>query len=97
MATVDASVWVAVISLGVSIIGGAIIMAWRLGGLNTSVKLLEKSLDGNTKRLDVIEAKADGAKDTATAATSAVAVLSSSIQRRRDDADWSGFERRGRE
>jgi len=93
--SVDAGVWVAVISLGATIIGGAIVMAWRLGGLDTSVKGLGRQMEQNTGRLDVIEAKADAAKETATAAVAAANAVASSVQRRRTDIDWGGAEHRG--
>lgn len=92
VATVDPAVWAALIGLGGSIIGGAILMAWRLGGLSTKVDLLIEQQRTNTNRLDVIDAKADGATSAATSATAAAqaanataTAMAATIQRRRDD------------
>lgn len=79
------ALWVGVVTIAISLITGAIIMAWKLGGLNTTVNGLGDQLRANTARLDVIDAKADAAKETATAAvataTAAVSTATSAVRR----------------
>lgn len=83
-----AAIWAALIGLGGTIIGGAFIMAWRLGGLSAIIKNVEERMRENTARLDVIDAKADAAKDAATAATAASSAIASTLQRRRTDPGY---------
>lgn len=78
LAQVDPGLVAAVITLGGSIVGGALIMAWRLGALSTRVDNLKEQLRMNTNRLDLIEAKADGAKESAQAAVAAATAVARS-------------------
>lgn len=79
-AGVDPSAWAAFIGVGVSIIGGALIMAWRLGALSTKVENLGGQLDDNTHRLDAIDAKADQARELASAATATAQAATATAQ-----------------
>ena len=52
---VDGSVWAAVITLSGSIVGGALIMAWRLGTLSTKVEETSNDMRGVLRRLENVE------------------------------------------
>lgn len=78
----DANAVIALIALCVSIIGGALVMAWRLGGLERTVKDVSERVKETNQKLEVIDAKADAAKESATAAiaaTSAISAASKSV------------------
>ena len=68
----------AVIPTAVAILGGGLTMAWKLGSLSTRVDSLTEQLRGNTNRLDIIDAKADGAKEAASAAVAAATAVARS-------------------
>lgn len=89
VATIDiAAIWAALIALGGTILGGAFVMAWRLGGLSSNLENVEERIKENTARLDVIDAKASAAQTAATAATAAASAISSTLQRRRTDPGY---------
>ncbi len=90
--TIDGSTLIAIIApLAASIIGGGLAMAWRLGGLERSVHDLVEDVSRLDTKVDLINAKADGASATASATAAAVSAIASTVQRepgartRRDD------------
>lgn len=79
MATVDTGAILAVVvPTAVAVLGGGLTMAWRLGSLSTKVENLSDQLRMNTNRLDIIDAKADGAKEAASAAVAAATAVARS-------------------
>lgn len=54
-AAVDSSVWAAVIPVCASIIGGAFVMAWRLGTLSTKVEEQSSDMRDVLRRLERVE------------------------------------------
>lgn len=67
-----------IVPTAVAILGGGLTMAWRLGALSTKVENLTDQLRTNTNRLDIIDAKADGAKEAASAAVAAATAVARS-------------------
>lgn len=73
--TDTATVLAVIVPTAVAILGGGLTMAWRLGALSTKVENLTEQLRTNTNRLDIIDAKADGAKESASAAVAAATAV----------------------
>lgn len=67
-----------IIPAAIAILGGLIALVWRVSALTTKVEYLGGLLQLNTNRLDTIEAKADGAKETAQAAVAAASAVARS-------------------
>lgn len=65
----------ATVPLAVAIIGGGLTMAWRLGGLERTVKDLVGDVKDMRTEVKVIDAKTDAASAAATAAAAAAAVV----------------------
>lgn len=64
-----------VLPVCVSIVGGALAMAWRLGGLERTVKDLVTGQNDMNHKIEVIDTKTDAAINSATAAISAVSAI----------------------
>ena len=80
-ATVDSATLVAIIlPLAVSIIGGGLAMAWRLGGLERSVKDLVDDVGKLDTKVDLINAKAEGASAAASATAAALSTVAGTIR-----------------
>ena len=75
LSAVDPVALIAIVTpLCVSIIGGALAMAWRLGGLERTVKDLVSDVGDMKVQMDKIDAKSDAAASAATAAAAAATV-----------------------
>lgn len=76
LAQVDVpAILAATIPLGAAIIGGGLTMAWRLGGLERTVKNLVDEMKDMRTEVKVIDAKTDAAAVAATAAAASAAAL----------------------
>lgn len=76
MAQVDVpAILAASIPLAIAIIGGGLTMAWRLGGLERSVKDLSNDVTEMRTEVKVMDAKTTSASAAATAAAASAAAL----------------------